>query len=382
MTEANHTRIRVLHVVGSMNRGGAETWLMHVLRHIDRDRFQMDFLVHSAEQGAYDEEIRSLGGNLRVCPYTKNPLAYARALHGVLNKYGPYDVIHSHVQHFAGLIMPIAKYAGIPKRIAHSHSDTSYMHANASPVRELYYLLSELLIRTFATDGLAVSHNAGSALFGRQLRRDDRFRVFYGGIDLTPFHPKAAHTCLRAEMGIPEEGFVVGHVGRFDHEKNHKFIVEIASFVNERDASIYFLLVGDGALRHDIETAVAEARLTDRIIFAGPRSDVPQLMMTAMDIFLLPSLFEGLPLVLLEAQAAGLTALVSNVVSPEVEIVPQIIHRQHLEDPVPWADWIVDAKRRRSNISPEEAYLSMFSSQFNVETNIHLLEGVYDRERS
>lgn len=377
MPEANHKRIRILHVVGSMNRAGVETWLMHVLRHIDREQFQMDFLVHSATPGAYDHEIRELGGKLIPCPHTRNPFAYARAFRRILRDHGPYDVVHSHVQHFSGLIMPVAKVADVPVRIAHSHLDTSHLHAAASFIRRLYHRLAERLIRTFATDGLAASQVAASALFGQGWGADARFRVLYCGIDLAPFRLQRPNISLRDEFGIPEGAFVVGHVGRFDAQKNHAFLLEVAENVIQRDADVYFLLVGDGPLRPGIEQAVIEAGLEDRVVFAGSRSDVPYMMTEAMDAFIFPSMFEGLPLVLMEAQAAGLPVIVSGAVAPEADIVPRLISRLSLDDAESWTTAIDILRQDGRPVLHTSAYTQVSQGPFNIEHGVRELERLY-----
>lgn len=375
MTEANHTRIRVLHVVGRMDRGGVETWLMHVLRHIDRDRFQMDFLIHSSDQGAYDEEIRGLGGNLRVCRHTRNPLAYYRALRRVIDDHGPYHIIHSHVHHYSGFILALAKLAGIPNRIAHSHIDTS--STGPSLARRLYQRLAECLIQVYATNGLAASQDAASTLFGKAWCDDGRFRVLYCGVDMAPFGAQPCDAQVRSELGIPEDAFVVGHVGRFDAQKNHSFIVEVASLASRCDSSVFFLLVGEGKLRPGIEQAVANVGLGNRVVFAGSRSDVPALMMKAMDAFLFPSLFEGLPLVLMEAQASGLPILCSDTVTKEVTVSAELITFLSLSCPASWVDAILKHRGSVHIRSSEEAYRLVVGSPFNIANGVKELEQIY-----
>src|SRR5208283_1463389 len=153
MRDATNRPVRILHVVGGMNRGGVETWLMHLLRHLDRQRFRMDFLVHTSQPCAYDNEIAAFGSRIIHCfPHTK-PWRYAPNLMRILREDGPYDVVHSHVHHFTGLLLFIARRAGVPVRIAHSHSDTSLSDNGAGPGRLAYLWLMKYLIRTNATGG-------------------------------------------------------------------------------------------------------------------------------------------------------------------------------------------------------------------------------------
>jgi len=313
--------LSVLHVVGGMNRGGVETWLMHVLRHIDRERFQMDFLVHTTQECAYDEEIRALGAKIIPCLHPRRPWIYARNFKRILREDGAYDVVHSHVHHYSGHVLRLAHQAGVPVRIAHSHNDTSALQAKARLLRRSYLALMKRWIARHATVGLAASRRAVADLFGRDWESDPRWRILYYGVDFTPFHADVDPAAVRAELGIPMDAFVVGHVGRFAEQKNHALLVDIATEATKWEPRTPVLLVGDGPLRPDIERQVAQAGLAERVIFAGIRPDVPRIMLGAMDLFLFPSLFEGLPLALVEAQAAGLPCVFSDVVSEEADVV-------------------------------------------------------------
>ena len=158
--------IKILQVVGGMNRAGVETWLMHILRNIDRARFQMDFLVHSDEPGSYDEEIRSLGSRILCCLNPHNPIAYGSKFLALQQKYGPYDVVHSHVHAFSGYVTLLAKIAGVPRRVVHSHLDTTQVDAGASLFRRTYLAICRRWIQRHATEHLYVSEIAAASLFG------------------------------------------------------------------------------------------------------------------------------------------------------------------------------------------------------------------------
>lgn len=366
--------IRILHVLGGMHRGGVETWLMHVLRNIDRERFAMDFLVHTREPCAYDAEILSLGSRVIPCLHPSRPLTYARGFRRILRKHGPYDVLHSHVHHYSGYVLLLGRRAGVPLRIAHSHSDTSSLSANSGLLRRGYLALSRSWIRRHATLGLACSALAGKDLFGSTWGCDPRWRTLYCGIDPGLFRsaPKAIE--VRAELRIPEDAFVVGHVGRFYESKNHMFLVAIAQEIARRLSRARFLLVGDGPLRPAIERLVAAAGLTDRFVFTGIRPDVPRLMLGAMDAFVLPSTHEGLPLVALEAQAAGLPFVCSDGITREIDVVPGLIRRVPLSQPASvWADRVCEVERSSASDS-----LRVFEgSPFNIAASVRALEGLY-----
>lgn len=377
-TLANRRPIRILHVVTAMGRAGLETWLMHVLRHIDRDRFQMDFLVETNQPYAYDDEVRALGGRIIPCLHPKKLWLYARSFKWILREYGPYDVVHSHIHHFSGYVLRLAHQADVPIRIAHSHSNTSSVESTAGPIRHLYLTLMKQWIDCYATVGLAASRIAATDLFGLDWYNDCRWRTFYCGVDLTPFQEVVDPVAVRAELGIPANAFVVGHVGRFVEQKNHAFLVDIFAEVAKQEPTAQLLLVGDGELNHSIQQKVAQMGLGDHVIFAGIQSNVPQLMMGAMDVFLLPSFYEGLPLVLLEAQAAGLPCLFSDVITKEAAVVKPLVQQLSLSQPITaWAKAILDTREARLQSTQAKALALIQQSPFNIQTSIKKLEKLY-----
>ena len=370
--------IRILHVVGGMNRGGIETWLMHVLRHIDRDRFQMDFLVHTEKPCPYDDEARALGSKIIPCLTPAKPWLYDRNFKRILREYGPYDIVHSHVHHFSGYVLWLAKQAGIAVRIAQSHNDTSSIQAKAGWYRRLYLALTEWWVDRYATVGLGVSYKAAASLFGSAWSTDPRRQILYYGIDLTPFQSPVNSVAIRTELGLPADAFAIGHVGRFIEQKNHLFLLEIVAEVAKREPRMRLLLIGDGSLRPEIEQKVIQLGLTDRIIFPGVRPDVPQLMLGAMDVFLLPSFHEGLPLVLLEAQAAGLPCIFSDVITEEVDIVSDLVRRMSLSRSASdWAEKVLAARGDTSAITQSDALGVLEKSSFSIEMSVKELTKVY-----
>jgi glycosyltransferase involved in cell wall biosynthesis len=375
---------RILHVVGSMNRGGVETWLMHILRHIDRDRFQMDFLVHTNQPCAYDDEILALGSKIISCLHPKTrPWLYAHNFKRILSDYGPYDIVHSHEHHFSGYVLRIAKKAGVPVRIAHSHNDTSLVEKKARFLRRLYLGLTEWLICRNATRGIGCSRNAAADLFGPNWEKDYRWQLLHCGIDLTPFQNPVDRVTVRSELGIPASAFVVGHVGRFDPQKNHMFLLEILTEVAKREPRMHLLLIGVGSLHSVIEQKVIQLGLTDRVIFAGSRPDVPRLMRGAMDVFLFPSLYEGLGIVLVEAQAAGLPCIFSDVVPEEADVVKPLVRRISLLQPASvWAEAILTTQGNALAFSQTEALAIIENSSFNIEIGVKNLAEMYDNNIS
>lgn len=379
--QSDRNSIRILHVVGGMNRGGLETWLMHVLRHIDRDRFQMDFLVHTEKPCPYDDEVRSLGSKIIPCLDPSKPWLYDRNFKQILCEYGPYDIIHSHVHHFSGYVLRLAKQAGIPVRIAHSHNDNSVAEVKAGFYRRLYLTLTEWWIARYATLGFGCSRKAAADLFSSSWESDPRWQILYYGIDLTPFRKPVDKIAVHAELGIPADAFVIGHVGRFEAQKNHVFLLEIVAEVAKGEPCMRLLLLGDGSLRPILEQKVIHLGLADRVIFAGVRSDVPRLMLGAVDVFILPSLHEGLPVVGIEAQAAGLPFILSDVITEEIDFVKTLVQRVSLSQPASeWAEAVLTQRYAGATITQSDALALVETSPFNIETSVKHLESIYQAQ--
>lgn len=366
MTAGRNKPIRILHVLAGMNRGGIETWLMHVLRNIDRDRYQLDFLTSTTQSCAYDEEIRQMGSRIIPCLTPHNPLQYAKNFQRLVKENGPYDVLHSHIHHFSGFVCWLGKQAGIPMRIAHSHNDTTPKEAGAGLLRKTYLRAMKMMITRYATHGLACSGLAAEDLFGYDWQTDSRLRLLYYGIDLKPFAQAVSKEEVRGEFGFPPDAYILGHVGRFVEQKNHAFLIDIIKEVVEKNPKCHALLVGEGSLRPDIEAKVRRIGLEKHIVFAGVRPDIPRLMKGAMDAFVFPSLHEGLALVLVEAQAAGLNCFTSNRVPREAAVIGDAITFLGLDEaPGYWAEQIV-AVRQEMNVCADKALAALQSSHFNI----------------
>jgi glycosyltransferase involved in cell wall biosynthesis len=371
-------RIRVLNVVTIMNRGGIETWLMHILRSIDRNRFAIDFLTQTPDQGHFDEEIKDLGSKIFPCLHPRIPWIYAKGMRNVLAGTDSYHIVHSHLHHYNGFVLRVASQAEIPFRIAHSHTDSSINDNSANWTRRAYLNLSKRWISQFASLKLAASHKAALSLFGPKNSWNSWF-VLPNGVDLTPFQAQTNQRDIRSQLGIPEGTKVIGHVGRFVDVKNHEFFVQIAAEIVSRNDNTHFLLVGDGALRTHIEQRVEHLHLGKHFSFLGVRSDVPRLLSAAFDAFLFPSLHEGLGLALVEAQAAGLPCFYSTSVPEEADVVHPLLHRISTNKSA--ADWAHGIVHVLGNPLPvmdkREALAIVQKSLFNIQTSLQLLERFY-----
>jgi glycosyltransferase involved in cell wall biosynthesis len=343
----------VLHVVGAMNRGGVETWLLNVMRRLPREDVAIDLMVHTEERAAYDDEVEALGTTIHRNCHTKELARYGLRLRRILSGPRRYDVVHSHVHQYSGVVLTAAMLARVPVRVAHSHSDTRVVDRHCSLWRLAYLQLTRQLIRRVATDGFACSDDAGRALFGERWAEDGRWRRLYCGIDTTLYAPGLDRDGVRAELAIPPDAQVMIHVGRFDAPKNHSFLIEVLAALLRQDTNVFLVMVGSGPLERSVSERAETQGVRDHVRFCGPRADVPRLL-GAADAFVFPSLHEGLPLTCLEAQAAGLPIVMSDAITPEVIVAADRVCRVPVGDAEVWARAIAQsfAVHRRSLSAP------------------------------
>lgn len=367
--------IRVLNVFKHITGGGVESWLLHVVRNMDHDRFQMDIAVRDNLPNHFDKLFELLG--CRVHHFTRPPLSltYAGEFRAILSESGPYDVVHCHSVFNRGVVLRLAHQAGVPVRIAHSHNAPT---TDSSAIRRIRVAHRARSLARLWTNGVACSRPAAAELFGVDWEQNSRVRILYCGVDLSPFH-SAPDRDARTELGVPEDSFVVGHVGRFNEQKNHTFLVDIAEEVISRDSNVWFVLIGEGEEKEGIQRSVAKRRLAHRFVFEGHRDDIPRLMLGAFDMFLLPSFHEGLPLVGMEAQAAGLPMVVSDVITTEMDGVTGLIRRLSLnQTAAEWAATILEIKLRQPAVERCDALGAMERGPFNIESSVGALQSFYE----
>lgn len=369
---------RVLHVLGGLNPAGAENWLMQALRAAHRTPIRMDFVVLTTKPGVYDREAHALGAKVIPVPDHRHPVSWMRRFRHVLEEFGPYDIVHSHVHHYSGLVLQAARSLRSAARIAHSHSDTASVQMRASLPRRGYFALTRELIARNATAGFACSGHAAAALFGANWNRDPRWRVLPCGIDLRSFERVPDTIALRRELGLPSDVPVIGHVGRFVPAKNHELLLAVATELAARGSNAHFLLVGDGPVRASFERKAEAAGVRSRFVFTGVRSDVAELT-TVMDVFLFPSRYEGLGLAAIEAQAAGLPTIVSDRIPRDVDVVPELVRRLSVDAaPALWANSVMEAVERTPPVTREEAIRRIEASPFGVDRSITELFRAYE----
>ncbi|MGQ4665896.1 glycosyltransferase family 1 protein [Metabacillus halosaccharovorans] len=336
--------IRILHVVVNMNRGGAETLIMNLYRNIDRSKVQFDFLT--CKEGVFDQEIKKLGGVVHRIPYVSDTghFGYIKSLNHFFSNHNDYQIVHTHLNQMSGLVVREAKKHGIKYCITHSHNTAG----EGSLLAKGYKWYSSLYIPSNSDYTFACSEAAATWLFGSNT---NHVKLLNNGIEPETFsYSPEVRKMKRNELGIHDAQLVIGHIGRFTKQKNHQFLIEVfAKFVKTRPNSI-LLLCGDGVLRKEIESSVEELNIQENVKFLGVRSDINHLLQ-AFDVFLFPSLHEGLPVTLIEAQAAGVPCLISNEITDEVDLGLGLIKYLNIHNINSWVSELgkIKSKHRELN---------------------------------
>jgi glycosyltransferase involved in cell wall biosynthesis len=320
-----------------MNRGGLETMLMNYYRQMDRSKIQFDFMVHREEKGHYDDEIIRLGGRIFRMPAIR-PGSYRHyflKLDEFFSFHHEYKVVHSHINENSSFVLRAARKYSVPCRIAHSHLSDLGMDLKL-PFR----LFARYSMKDNPNYYFACSRNAGKWLFGKKVPYTNHVTLLNNAVNTNEFKfNETTRTRVRKELGVTNQ-LVLGHIGRFNKQKNHDYLIDIFHEVVKKKSDVILLLVGEGHLRTQMEKKVANLGLSDKVQFLGLRSDISDLL-HAMDLFLFPSLFEGLPVVLVEAQAAGLQCMISDSITNECDITGRIEFLSLQQRPENWADQIL-----------------------------------------
>lgn len=283
---------RILHVVGSMDRGGAETLIMNVYRKIDRNNIQFDFVVHGSDSGSYADEIKQLGSKIYHVPKYRvyNYLQYQKAWETLFESHPEYKIIHAHMNSTANIYLKIAQKYNV-RTIEHSHNTSN----GTGLIAKLKDYNSKQSIQ-FADMRLACSNDAGKWLY-----HDKEFVVYNNAIDTNRFYyDENARIKLRKKLGVDDSTILLGHVGRFAEQKNHKFFIPLLEKLGAMNYHLIF--IRNGLLEENIRQQINDHNLNDKVTFLGVQTNVHE-WLSAMDILIFPSLYEGLSLSLVEAQA-------------------------------------------------------------------------------
>lgn len=348
--------IRVLQVYPQMNNAGTERVIFNLYENIDNTQVQFDFLVQRS--GELDEKIVRMGGKIHYL-YEKEDKAYYSALLQFFSEHTEYKVVHAHTHGRMGLVLKAAKKCGVPCRIAHSHNARTDLPKLAAFMKGL----SSIPVEKAATHFFACSSNAAKWLFPHKVKE---CRVLYNGIRLDEYlFNECDRQSVRDSLGIPDDAFVMIHVGRFAKQKNHEYLVKILESYGRIDSSEWkMIFVGEGPLEETIKIQVQETGLMNHVLFLGARKDVNKLY-SAADMFVFPSLHEGLGIVVIEAQASGLPCIVSDAIPPEADMEVGLLNTLRLQDSCDkWSKMIV--AKKRNTASRESQKVAIMNGKYNI----------------
>ncbi|KND19541.1 hypothetical protein AFK20_10735 [Enhydrobacter aerosaccus] len=357
---------RILHIIGKMDRAGAETMLMNLYRHIDRSKIQFDFITFTTDKGDYDDEIIAMGGNI-IPIIAKDSVGRMFKLQKFLKAHPEYQVIHSHVLLNNAFHLIAAKSAGIKHRISHSHNTSNGRNSN---LKKLYEIWAKKTIQQLATYRIACGVEAAQYLYGTA----DDVLILNNAIDLKKYADVATTQKSYWCNVLPHKGLRLIQVGRLTEVKNYEFSLKIAKALREQGFEFTFFIVGQGGLESKIRDLIIEYELSEQVHLLGVRDDVPELMAGA-DLMLMPSFHEGFPVVLVESQAIGLPSLISINISREVDLGIDLIEYENLNK---MHNWLNKIKGFNLSLKPQVGYIDLLAKQgFDIKKNSEKLLNLY-----
>ena len=370
--------IRVLQVFIAMNRGGSESMIMNYYRQIDKNKVQFDFLVHRNEKADFNDEIEKLGGKIyKLNPINiLNPTPYYNQLRVFFKSHNQYHIIHSHLNTFSSYPLKIAKEFNIPCRIAHAHIAMDKLTLKTiiknkegltEVAKKLIKLFLKKRITKYPTHYFSCGQKAGKWLFGNM-----PFNIINNAINSKKFEYNSAIAKHYKKKLDIKDNMVLGHIGRFDSQKNHSFLLKVFAELIKKHSKCKLLLIGDGPLKKQIEEEIKALSIDNKVMILGVRDDIPELLQV-MDFFVFPSIYEGLPVTLIEAQASGTYVLAANTISEEVKITNNFNFMSLNELPEFWAEKILQIKKENP-IKKSTKYLIVKNGYDIISNSIKLKE--------
>lgn len=356
--------IRILQYIGSLNSGGSQSMIMNIYRNIDRNKIQFDFIIDQKDRPFHEEEIKKLGGKIYIFDENfrgYNYLSFTKQWKDFFKTHPEYRIIHCHVRSVASIVLKIAKQYGL-NTICHSHNIS-----NGKGLRAFIKKIIQIKIPKYSDIMLACSDEAGKWLYGKKAH----YLVIKNSIEQSRYYYNAAYRKeIRKKYKISDDKYIIGHVGRFEKQKNHSFIVNIIKNLNN-DNNLVFMLCGDGSLRPQIKAKLEKEIKEKKVYLINNTTDIYKYY-SAFDCFILPSTYEGLGIVLIEAQFSGLRCIVSPNVPEEAKI-----SQNYVKEPLDsnkWAKVIAEKKTEPDRSAPR---LLNNSSTYNIKNAINVIERLY-----
>lgn len=373
--------IRILQVITIMNRGGAESMIMNYYNAVDRNKVQFDFLVHREDKGAFEDDIIALGGNIYRMPAISpsNYADYKKKLDQFFKTHNNYKIVHSHLNALSSIVLGVAKKHNVPVRIAHSHiAIESDIYKNIfkkntdikATVKDTIQSLVKHKVAKKATHYFACGEKAGNWLFGK--KNADKVVIINNAINSSMFlFDETKSKKIKEDLNVTNKK-VIGHVGRFNEQKNHFFLIKIFNEIVKKDANCVLLLAGIGNLMDAVKQEVERLGLNEHVRFLGIRSDINELLQ-GFDLFLFPSLYEGLPVTLIEAQASGLPIVASDTITTEVDLTGLITFLNINEPASNWADIVL----KKLNHNRQNTFEQIKNGKYDIYENAKNLQNFY-----
>lgn len=365
--------IRILHEVTFLSTGGVETLLMNIYRNIDRSKIQFDFMTHREKGvGFYEKEIEKLGGKIYAgIPF--NPIhhtKYLKSIDDFFEKHQDYKIIHAH-NAFSMFTLRSAMERGVQVRIAHSHNAKPKLLHYKTPFK--YYAKSK--IKRYATDMFACSNLAGEYYYGKKAMDAGKVVILKNGIDTNKFKfNEITREKIRKELNLNNNKIAIAHIGRFNIQKNHEFLIDIFNSLIQQNKNYILFLFGEGELENKIRQKVDELGINENVRFMGVKGNVDEYLQ-AMDLFILPSLFEGLPLTGIEAQTSGLPCLFADTITKETKVTDNVEFVSIKESPKYWADKIINMTSQKNNRN--DSYLKIAEAGYDIKEIATKLQEFY-----
>lgn len=358
--------IRILHIIGKMDRAGAETMLMNLYRNIDRSKVQFDFVTFTDEVGDYDAEITKLGGKI-IPILASNPIERMLKLQKFLRQNPEYRIVHAHTLLSNAFHLLAAKGAGVKHRISHSHNTSNGKSGTVDKIYEKWALITNRYIATYK---IACGKLAAQYLFGTT----KEVMILPNAVDIDSMIDVASNSIDYIEKNFEKKGLKIVQVGRLNEVKNHQFSLQVAEELKKRNIDFTIYFIGQGPLEFELKQQASNKLLQNRVKFLGVRSDVTELMASA-DFMIMPSLHEGFPVVLVESQVIGLTAIVSDQVSKEADFGLGLVEFLSIDSVNDWVDSL--SKPKSSAPSEEEIEEVLKQKGFDASTNAKKLIEFY-----
>lgn len=361
--------IRILHVLGALEIGGAESRTMDIYRRINREKIQFDFLVHTTKECFYNQEIRQLGGNIYCLPRFRvyNYFSYRKACKQFFEEHKEYEIVHAHMTSTASIYLPIAKKAGVKVAVAHARSAGVDKGVKGFITKCLRKNLYKKCDHMFSCSDLA-----SEAVFGKTAAEAGEVIVLPNAVDTKAYkRDEETREKVRAEHGLLDN-FVVGHVGSFRYAKNHEFVIEVFAEFLKKKENAKLMLLGDGERRQEMEEKAREMGIYEKILFCGNRHPIIPYYQ-AMDAYLFPSRYEGMPGVVIEAQMAGLPCLVADTITTQVKVTPLVEFMSLQQNAKEWAERLYEISQKEK----DTAEIDLTKTNYDVNYQVKQYEAFY-----